>query len=121
MSGVFSSVVNFTTEQFLKRAGKLSVLTDIQNQSESGQLSCSLQFPKHHKQCRQNATSRKSVPISSVNLLTCDNIKKTVCQAYDDVYDLLSKLDVHVPLKKAKTATMLQVSSFVRAHFNRKF
>ncbi|CAF1096884.1 unnamed protein product [Rotaria sordida] len=36
MSGVFSSVVNFTTEQFLKRAGKLSVLTDIQNQSESG-------------------------------------------------------------------------------------
>ncbi|CAF4855980.1 unnamed protein product [Rotaria socialis] len=35
MSGVFSTVVNFTTEQFLKRAGKLSVLADIQNQSES--------------------------------------------------------------------------------------
>ncbi|CAF1682398.1 unnamed protein product [Rotaria magnacalcarata] len=37
MSGVFSTVVNFTTEQFLKRADKLSVLADIQNQSESGQ------------------------------------------------------------------------------------
>ncbi|CAF1489713.1 unnamed protein product, partial [Rotaria sp. Silwood1] len=35
MSGVFSTVVNFTTEQFLKRAGKLSVLADIQNQGES--------------------------------------------------------------------------------------
>ncbi|CAF4706608.1 unnamed protein product, partial [Rotaria magnacalcarata] len=27
MSGAFSSVVNFTTDQFLKRAGKLSILT----------------------------------------------------------------------------------------------
>lgn len=76
MSGVFSTVVNFTTEQFLKRAGKLSVLADIQNQSESGQLSCSLQFPKHHKRCRQSAASKNVVLSASIHLLTCDNIKK---------------------------------------------
>jgi hypothetical protein len=121
MSGVFSTVVNFTTEQFLKRAGKLSVLADIQNQSESGQLSCSLQFPKHHKRCRQSAASKNVVLSASIHLLTCDNIKKTICQAYDDAYDLLSKLDVHIALKKAKKTEMLQVSSFVRAQFDRKF
>jgi len=121
MSGVFSTVVNFTTEQFLERAGKLSVLADIQNQSESGQLSCSLQFPKHHKRCRQSAASKNVVLSASIHLLTCDNIKKTICQAYDDAYDLLSKLDVHIALKKAKKTEMLQVSSFVRARFDRKF
>jgi hypothetical protein len=121
MSGVFSTVVNFTTEQFLKRAGKLSVLADIQNQSESGQLSCPLQFPKHHKRYRQSAASNIAVLSASTHLLTCDNIKKTIYQAYDDAYDLLSKLDVHIPLKKAKKTEMLQVSSFVRAIFDRKF
>ncbi|CAF1131024.1 unnamed protein product [Rotaria sordida] len=48
-SGTFSSIVNFTIAQFLKRAGKLSVLTGTENQSESGQLKCPLKFPKHHK------------------------------------------------------------------------
>ncbi len=83
-------------------AGKLSVLADIQNQKESGQLSCPLQFPKHHKRYRQSAASNIAVLSASTHLLTCDNIKKTIYQAYDDAYDLLSKLDVHIPLKKAK-------------------
>ncbi|CAF4339700.1 unnamed protein product, partial [Rotaria magnacalcarata] len=48
MSGAFSSVVNFTTDQFLKRAGKLSILTELENKSESGQSDCLLKFPKHH-------------------------------------------------------------------------
>ncbi|CAF1453932.1 unnamed protein product, partial [Rotaria sp. Silwood1] len=121
MSGVFSTVVNFTTEQFLKRAGKLSVLADIQNQSKSGQLSCSLEFPKHPKRCRQSAASKNVVLSASIHLLTYDNVKKTICQAYDDAYDLLSKLDVHIALKKAKKTEMIQVSSFVRAQFDRKF
>ncbi|CAF3466409.1 unnamed protein product [Rotaria socialis] len=103
MSGVFSTVVNFITEQLLKRAGKLSVLADIQNQSESGQLSCSLQFPKYHKRCRQSAASNN------------------VVLTYDDAYHLLSKLDVHIALKKAKKTEILQVRSFVRAQFDRKF
>ena len=111
MSGVFSSVVNFTTEQVFKLAGKLSVLTNIQNQSESGQLSYSLQFPKHHKLCQHYTVSKKLVLSSSVNLLTCENIRKTICQAYDHAYDLLSKLDVNIALKKVKISTMLQVSS----------
>jgi hypothetical protein len=45
---------------------------------------------------------------ASIHLVTCDNIKKTICQPYDDAYDLLSKLDVYIALKKAKTTEMLQ-------------
>jgi hypothetical protein len=120
MSGAFSSIVNFTIEQFLKRVGKLAVLTDIETKSESGQLECPLQFPKHHKRRRKMA-SKKSTSNSSVDLLTNENIEQTICRAFDDAYNLLSKLDIDVALKKKKRTTMDQVSSFVYGQFKQKF
>ena len=49
MSGRFSSNVKFTIDQFLRRAGKLPVLQEIERQNENYVSGCSLQFPKHHK------------------------------------------------------------------------
>jgi len=86
MSGPFSSIVNFTIDQFLKRAGKLAVLTDIETKSESGQLECPLQFPKHHKRRRRMA-SNKSTSNSSIDRLTNENIENTICRAFDDAYE----------------------------------
>ena len=84
MSGSFSCIVNFTIEQFLKRAGKLSVLTDIEQKSESGQLKCSLKFPKHHKRQHKRDIFKKSAVNLHANLFTIDNIQKTIDQAFDD-------------------------------------
>jgi hypothetical protein len=106
ISGAFSSIVNFTVEQFLKRAGKFAVLTEIESKSESGQLKCPLQFPKHHKRRREITAAENSSFNSSINLLTNENIKKTLCRAFDDAYDLLSKLDVNIALKKKKRTIM---------------
>lgn len=119
MSGAFSSVVNFTTEQFLKRVGKLSVLAEIESKSESGHLDCPLQFPKHHKRRRKDSTSKKPIENFSINHLTHDNIKATILQAFDDAYHLLSELNVNNVLEKAKKTTIKQVSSFVRTHFEK--
>ncbi|CAF5227406.1 unnamed protein product [Rotaria magnacalcarata] len=102
MSGAFSSVVNFTTDQFLKRAGKLSVLTDLENQSKSGQLDCPLQFPKHHKRRRKVAASKKSASNITIGLPTNDTIKTTIHQAFNDAYKLLSELDINIALEKKK-------------------
>ncbi|CAF2204898.1 unnamed protein product [Rotaria magnacalcarata] len=102
MSGAFSSVVNFTTDQFLKRAGKLSVLTDLENQNESGQLDCPLQLPKHHKRRRKVAASKKSASNITIGLPTNDTIKKTIHQAFNDAYKLLSELDINIALEKKK-------------------
>jgi hypothetical protein len=121
MSGAFSSIVNFTIEQFLKRAGKLSVLTEIENQSESGQLKCPLKFPKHHKRQRKRTILKKQIAGSSINHLTIDNIQKAVYRAFDDAYNLLSTVDVNSALRKKKKNTISQVSSFVRAQFTKKF
>ncbi|CAM4835067.1 unnamed protein product [Rotaria magnacalcarata] len=100
MSGAFSSIVNFTIEQFLKRAGKLSVLTEIENQSESGQLKCPLKFPKHHKRQRKRTILKKQIAGSSMNHLTIDNIQKAIYRAFDDAYNLLSTVDINSALRE---------------------
>ena len=83
MSGsTFSSLVNFTTEQFLKRAGKLVVLTEIENRCVSVDLTNPLQFLKHHKHHSRG------------------NKGKAIRLAFDHAYTLLSALDVQVALKK---------------------
>jgi hypothetical protein len=102
MSGAFSSIVNFTIEQFLKRAGKLSVLTEIENQSETGQLKCSLKFPKHHKRRLKQTILKKQTAGTSISLFTIDNIRKTVYRAFDDAYNLLFTVDVNSTLEKRK-------------------
>ena len=121
MSGAFSSIVNFTMEQFLKRAGKLSVLTEIENQSESGQLKCRLKFPKHHKRRRKQTILKKQTTGTSISLFAIDNIRKTVYRAFDDAYNLLFTVDVNSALEKRNKNTISRVSSFVRAHFSIKF
>ncbi|CAF4965249.1 unnamed protein product [Rotaria sp. Silwood1] len=120
ISGVFSSVVNFTTDQFLKRAGKLSVLTDIENKNESGLLECPLQFPKHHKRGRKASAKKNSAPSKAVNLPSYDTIENTIHKAFNDAYDTLSELEMNIALQGKKKATITQVSSFARSQFEKK-
>ncbi|CAF2147347.1 unnamed protein product, partial [Rotaria magnacalcarata] len=91
MSGTFSSVVNFTTDQFLKRAGKLSILTELENKSESGQSDCLLKFPKHHKRRRKAISLNNLTSSIDINFLTYNQIETTIHQAFDDAYQTLSK------------------------------
>ncbi|CAF1042870.1 unnamed protein product [Adineta steineri] len=122
MSGAFSSVVNFTTDQFLKRAGKLSVLTDLESKSESGQLDCPLQFPKHHKRRRKRLALKKiASSASGDDHLSNANIKNIISRAFDDAYNLLAKLGVNIVLEKKKMNSIGGVSSFVRTQFENKF
>ena len=121
MSGAFSSVVNFTTDQFLKRASKLSVLTDLENRSDSDHLQCSLQFPKHHKRRRKNDIKKTVSAGSSLDQLTNDNIEQAVSRAFNDAFDLLSGLGITASLRKRKMHTMHAVNSFARSQFEKKF
>ncbi len=70
MSGPFSSVVNFSVNEFLQRVEKLAVLQSIRCSSEYNKNN--LIFPKHHKQSQQTfstpLTSTITTPITE-NLL----------------------------------------------------
>ena len=50
MSGTFSSIVNFSVQEFLNRAQKLSLLHTIKTESEFDPTNNALIFPKHYKQ-----------------------------------------------------------------------
>ena len=120
MSGPFSSIVNFTIEQFLKRAAKLSVLTEIEDQCNSGHVDNPLQFSKHHKRRRKRSVPQ--VPISGLpsNLLSYDNIEKAIHLAFDHAYDLLSTLDLNIALRRKRKRSLDEVSAFVQRQFQRK-
>ena len=120
MSRPFSSIVNFTIEQFLKRAAKLSVLTEIEDQCNSGHVDNPLQFPRHHKRRRKRSVPQ--VPISglSSNLLSYNNIEKAIHLAFDHAYDLLSTLDLNIALRRKRKTSLDEVSAFVQRQFQRK-
>ncbi|CAF3588966.1 unnamed protein product [Rotaria socialis] len=120
MSGAFSSVLNFTTNQFLKRAGKLSILTKLENKSESDQSDYSLKFLKHHKRRRKAISLNNLTSSIDINLLTYNQIKTTIHQAFDDTYKTLSKVDINAALENKKITTINKVSSFIKKNLKKK-
>lgn len=120
MSGTFATNVNFTVNQFLKRAGKLSALQDIERQNEHDESESSLKFPKHHKRHHKKTallTDRLQV---STNIITHNTIEQTIFRAFDDAFDMLSVLGIDGTLKKAHKSTLNDVSKFVRVQIERK-
>ncbi|CAF4531642.1 unnamed protein product, partial [Rotaria socialis] len=110
MLGAFSSVLNFTTNQFLKRADKISILTKLENKSESDQSDCSLTFLKHHKRRRKAISLNNLTSSIDINLLTYNQIKTTIHQAFDDAYKTLSKVDINAALENKKITTINKVN-----------
>ncbi|CAF1047228.1 unnamed protein product [Rotaria sp. Silwood1] len=114
MSGTFSSNVNFTVGQFLRRAGKLSVLQDIERQNEHNLSECSLQFPKHHKRRHRKDMSINNRLDVSNNILTQNTIEKTIHRAFDDAYKMLSVLGIDVILVREHRNALNELSTYVR-------
>ena len=72
MSGPFSSVVNFSVNEFLRRVEKLAVLQSIK--CSSGLNTNNLAFPRHHKQSRLHLRRNPQKKLSSAltfKLLKC--------------------------------------------------
>ncbi|CAF1300836.1 unnamed protein product [Adineta steineri] len=120
MSGTFSSNVNFTVDQFLRRAGKLSVLQDIERQHEHDESGCSLEFPKHHKRRYKKAASPNNHSQDVSDNLTHDTIQNAIFRAFNDAYKMLSVLDIDKTLKKSHKSTLNEISTFVRVQIERK-
>ena len=86
MSGVFSSVVNFTVMDFLHRASKLNALQEIKFAAE--QNLNMLIFPKHHKLWKRTTPSFSTLTTSTI---TEKIIEDTVCSAYLEANRILSE------------------------------
>ena len=112
MSGAFSSIVNFSVTQFLRRAQKLSVLNRIKGDGEinPSRDTSSLCFPKHHKQTSKLTAATDP---SNTSALTKDEIKRIVSATFDDALELFVDLRIHAVLKKRKIHTLRDLNRFI--------
>ena len=91
MSGVQSSIVNFTVSQFLRRSDKISVLQSIKTEHQHSSSGTSLRFPKHHKHGKSPDVSSSESDPSYASLRQTD-IEKIVNKAFADASDMIQPL-----------------------------
>lgn len=92
ISGAFSSVVNFSVNEFVHRAAKLSVLQDIKCASELNLNN--LTFPKHNKSWQQ--TNRLPFMSTTTASITQKTIEDTVFSAYIEATQLLTGCNLSI-------------------------
>ncbi|CAF2111975.1 unnamed protein product [Rotaria magnacalcarata] len=110
MSGPFSSVVNFSVTEFLRRAEKLSVLQTIKSEAESNP-DFPFHFPRHHKQAKlQNFTSTARIS----NSLYTKEIERIVQHAFADACELVASLSINILNKVGNSITIDEVSVIVK-------
>jgi hypothetical protein len=86
-SGIFSTVINYTVEDFLRRSRKLSILNGIKSQDKSISL---LKFPVHHKHISLN-TTRNNQNLIDISMLNVENV---VIQAYQSAVSITENLKI---------------------------
>ncbi|CAF1517440.1 unnamed protein product [Rotaria sordida] len=111
MSGTFSSVVNFTVQEFLNRAQKLSLLNKIKTESEFLSMDGTLVFPKHYKQGKKIKKTYNI--ISNHNTLNVDIITNTILQAFNDAANLIHGFKIKNFLDEKKITNMKQLNSYI--------
>lgn len=87
LSGVFSTTVNYTVEDFLRRSKKISILNTIKCQDKATSL---MKFPIHHKHLLDNVTGNNQHLIDVSNL----DIESVVLQAYQSALHLTKSLNI---------------------------
>ena len=87
LSGIFSTVINYTVEDFLRRSRKLSILNGFKSQDKSTSL---LKFPVHHKHISLN-TTRNNQNLIDISMLNVENV---VMQAYQSAVSITENLNI---------------------------
>jgi hypothetical protein len=113
ISGPFSSVVNFSVADFLRRAEKLSVLQPIKSEAESDP-SFPFRFPRHHKQPKLGRNFTAGVRISKS--FSSNEIEQIVQCAFTDACALVAPLGINTLDKNGNPITLDEVSIIIKAH-----
>ncbi|CAF1650247.1 unnamed protein product, partial [Adineta steineri] len=113
LTGVFSTVINYTVEEFLRRSRKLSILNGFKSQEKSTSL---LKFPVHHKHISLN-TTRNNQNLIDISTLNVENV---VMQAYQSAVSIIENLNISSLLKKHKLFDMNALSEYLHNHLRSK-
>ena len=97
LSGPFSSMTNFTVQEFLSKTRKIAILNEIKTLEEGSLDSDAIKFPVHHKHSRNDSTSTM---LTNADDLTIDQIEENVYKAYDYAKSFIEKLGMAPLLKQ---------------------
>ncbi|CAF2967996.1 unnamed protein product, partial [Rotaria sp. Silwood2] len=118
LSGAFSTIINFTVVDFLRRSEKLSILNKIKcNQLFQHDDNDSLSFPVHHKNKRDDQPPflPKSDHIDQLH------IEKIISDAFNQALQLTERLEIPKLLKKYDVFDMNLLSKYVFQQLNSKW
>ena len=105
LSSTFSTVVNFTVKDFIRRSQKLSIL----NQFKYNRLEKGLSFPIQHKHKREHPLpfSHNIEKVDTLNIL-----QQLILNAYDQALDLVKHSKILATLNENKINCLNDLSKF---------
>ena len=105
LSGSFSTTVNFTVSNFIRRAQKLSLL----NQMKYNQLENHLSFPTHHKHKRDDSL----ISIDHLDEINTLDLEQIVSDAYNQAIDIVHNSKILQTLKQNDIIDLKTLNDFV--------
>ena len=114
LSGIYSTIVNFTVHDFLRRSQRLSLLNDIKfKQLNDGSVN-NLAFPVHHK----HRHDRHSLLTQSQTEIDQIDVEQIIIEAYNEAVDILNDLGILNLLKDKHVLDLKLLSEYVFKYLN---
>lgn len=114
LSGVYSTIINFSVHDFLRRSKRLSILDEIKCQQLDDDATNNLIFPVHHKHRKPRGPSN-TLKQNDIDQL---DVEKVIIDAYNTAVHMLDGLDVLEPLRRRGLLEMNSLSEFFSRHWN---
>ncbi|CAF4573500.1 unnamed protein product [Didymodactylos carnosus] len=90
LSGIYSTIINFTVHDFLRRARRLSLLNDIKCKQLNDESVNNLVFPIHYK----HRNDPQSLLIQSQTEIDQIDIEQVITDAYHKAIDMPDGLEI---------------------------
>ena len=117
LTGTFSSITNFTVQQFMQKTEKLSILNNIKTNEESNDSPYALKFPVHHKNtCHFSNTtaSNRNIMFNSIN-----DIEQIIIKAYHSAEKILGNSQIESVLQEHQLNDINKLGLFIFDYLHR--
>ncbi|CAF5225780.1 unnamed protein product, partial [Rotaria magnacalcarata] len=114
LSGVYSTIVNFTIHDFLRRAQRLSLLNDIKYKHLNDRSFNNLVFPVHYK----HRYDHQSLATQSQRELDLIDVEQIITEAYHEAIYMLNGLEILNLLNDKNVLDLKPLSEYVFKQLN---
>ncbi|CAF1955071.1 unnamed protein product [Rotaria magnacalcarata] len=118
LNGTFSSITNFSVYEFMNKIEKISILNKIKSTEESSVTTCSIKFPIHHKNRRDESSTATNT--QNLTPITITDMEKIIIKTYQKAEIIMNELQLTETLKKNGLDDCKKLSSFVFKELNER-